>query len=163
MESKKITFRFFTIIILLLPVAAIAHFVVFPQTILCLLIGLSSFEKDDGVYFLKGPEQNIRLTVRNYVDEATKRVTALYWSIFKRTYSRLELSHRKQKKLDYRFPLKILKNLRLQCHFSSSKKYHIVVDGLLDSFIWIYNTQYGRNFLSKCCNDDSTEWSFIRQ
>jgi len=75
---KKIAIRSLIVIAILIPIAAAAHYVVFPQTSRCMLIGMSSFEKHDGIYFAPQTDISIQKTIVEYVNESGKRIESLF-------------------------------------------------------------------------------------
>jgi hypothetical protein len=69
---KKLLKRSSIIIVLLLPVMAFAHFLVFPQETRCILISFSSFEKKGNVYFNSNISSNridTLITLRNIAEK----------------------------------------------------------------------------------------------
>jgi len=77
---KNIAVRILIVIGILIPVAAIAHYAVFPQTTRCMLIGLSDFQKHDGIYFSSQTNAATQNTVVAYVYEGEKRIESLFGS-----------------------------------------------------------------------------------
>jgi len=75
---KKIAIRCLIVIAILIPIAAAAHYAIFPQTSRCMLIGLSGFEKHDGVYFAPQTDVPTQKTVIECVHEGETRVESLF-------------------------------------------------------------------------------------
>ena len=75
---KKIIIRCLIIIAILIPIAAAAHYAIFPQTSRCMLIGLSGFEKYDGIYFAPQTDVPTQKTVIEYVHEGKTRIESLF-------------------------------------------------------------------------------------
>ena len=57
-KLKKITIRIFLVWFTLVPIAALAHFLVFPQESRCILIDFSDFEKDERIYYNSNTPQH---------------------------------------------------------------------------------------------------------
>jgi hypothetical protein len=73
---KKLLKRSCIIILLLLPVMAFAHFLVFPQETRCILISFSSFEKKGNIYFNSNvPTNKIEslITLKNIAEKKAIR------------------------------------------------------------------------------------------
>ena len=74
---KKI-FRTILIILLFLPLIAVAHFIVFPQETRCMLIEYSDFKKQENIFYRKDvPATSIQQLIK-IKKEAEKKV-AIFW------------------------------------------------------------------------------------
>ena len=49
-KFKKIILRSFLVFLILIPIAAVAHFIIFPQESRCILIDYSGFKKEGRLY-----------------------------------------------------------------------------------------------------------------
>ena len=78
MKHKKIISRTFLIFIIVIPISAFAHFILFPQQTHSLLIDFYNFNKDNRLYFNKSTSQNKVETVKSIIELASKRVAA-FW------------------------------------------------------------------------------------
>lgn len=77
-KLTKILKRILLVLLIVIPVSAIAHFFLFPQQTRSILIGFSDFEKDGRLYFnSKAPEIKID-SVKSLIQLASQRVTA-FW------------------------------------------------------------------------------------
>ncbi len=75
---KKIIIRFFIIIAILIPIAAMAHYAVFPQTTQCILIGLSDFQNHQGIYFPPETDVATQARVTDFLGEGRTRIQSLF-------------------------------------------------------------------------------------
>lgn len=73
-KGKKRLFRILVMIIMLVPLASFAHFVIFPQETRTLLIGFSDFKKEGNLYFNPVSSRNSIDSVESLIESATKRV-----------------------------------------------------------------------------------------
>ena len=77
-KFKKIAIRIFIILLILTPVAAIAHYVIFPQETRCILVGFSGLKKQNNIYFDKNiPQQKID-SIQSLIEKATDRIKELW-------------------------------------------------------------------------------------
>ena len=74
-KLKKILIRTFLVFIILIPVAAFAHFIIFPQETRSILIDYSNFKKEGRVYFnaLTTPQKKID-SLKSLIDQASNRI-----------------------------------------------------------------------------------------
>ena len=78
MKFKKITLRCLLIFLILIPVATLAHFIIFPQETRTILIDFSCFKKDGRLYYnVHIPAKKIE-TLKMLVQQASLRVAA-FW------------------------------------------------------------------------------------
>jgi len=75
---KKFTLRSLITLAILIPIAAVAHYAVFPQTTRCILIGFSAFQKTDGIYFSPETDALTQQNVDGYVAEGRIRIESLF-------------------------------------------------------------------------------------
>ena len=73
-KLKKITFRILLVFVILIPVAAFAHFIIFPQESRCILIAYSSFKKDGRLYFNANTSPAKLDTLKMLIEQASLRV-----------------------------------------------------------------------------------------
>jgi len=77
-KLKKILKRFLLVLLIVVPVSAIAHFFLFPQQTRSILIGFSDFKKDGRLYFNSNTPKNKIDSVRSLIELASQRVAA-FW------------------------------------------------------------------------------------
>jgi hypothetical protein len=73
-KLKKIIFRCLLIFVIIIPVAAFAHFVIFPQETRCILIDCSDFKKQGRLYFNKNTAMHRMDTLQILIAAASLRV-----------------------------------------------------------------------------------------
>jgi hypothetical protein len=73
-KFKKIVTRIVLVFIILIPVAAFAHFLVFPQETKSMLIGFSNFKKEGRVYFNTAAPQGKVDSLQSLIEQASIRV-----------------------------------------------------------------------------------------
>jgi hypothetical protein len=71
---KKIIARACLLVLLILPVLAFGHFLVFPQETRCILIDFSGFQKDGQLYFKNTIPIQTKLQLKKYIQQAETRV-----------------------------------------------------------------------------------------
>lgn len=71
---KKIIIRTLLIFFIIIPVAAFAHFVIFPQETKSILIDYSNFKKDDRLYFNLNTSKNKIDTLQSLIQQASTRI-----------------------------------------------------------------------------------------
>ena len=71
---KKWLVRTCMAILILAPVTALAHFIIFPQQTRCILIDLSGFKKEGRLYFNSATPQHKTDSVKQLIEQATLRV-----------------------------------------------------------------------------------------
>jgi hypothetical protein len=77
-KLKKIIIRTFLIFIILIPIAAFAHFIVFPQETRSMLIDYSDFKKDGRLYFNELTPQSKIDSLKFLINNASIRI-ANFW------------------------------------------------------------------------------------
>jgi hypothetical protein len=77
-KLKKIIIRAFFVLLILIPVAALAHFIIFPQQSRSILIDYSGFKKDGRLYFNTATPQNKTDSLKALIELANTRV-ANFW------------------------------------------------------------------------------------
>lgn len=77
-KLKKIILRSFLIFCVLIPIAAFAHFFIFPEESKCILIDYSSFKKDGRLYFNANTPVAKIDTVKLIIEKASLRVAG-FW------------------------------------------------------------------------------------
>lgn len=75
---KKIILRIFFVFVIIIPIAAFAHYIVFPQETRSILISFSNFNNRSRLYFNAATPQNKIDTVTGLIQQATERVAA-FW------------------------------------------------------------------------------------
>ena len=75
---KKIILRSFLIFCILIPIAAFAHFFIFPEESKCILIDYSNFKKDGRLYFNANTPAAKIDTVKLIIEKASLRVAG-FW------------------------------------------------------------------------------------
>jgi dihydroneopterin aldolase len=78
LKLKKIIIRAFFVLLILIPVAALAHFIIFPQQSRAILIDYSGFKKDGRLYFNTATPQNKTDSLKTLIEQANTRVT-IFW------------------------------------------------------------------------------------
>ncbi|WP_008582190.1 hypothetical protein [Niabella soli] len=78
-KFKKITIRAFFIFVILIPVAAFAHFIIFPQETRSILIDYSGFKKEGRIYFNEHTTSQGKIdSLQSLITEASARVKG-FW------------------------------------------------------------------------------------
>ena len=77
-KLKKITFRIVLVFVILIPIAAFAHFIIFPQESRCILIAYSDFKKEGRLYFNTSTSPAKLDTLKTLIEQASLRV-ANFW------------------------------------------------------------------------------------
>ncbi len=77
-NSRKILRRVFLIVIIIIPVSAFAHFILFPQKTRSILIPYSNFKKEGSLYFNSTTPQNKIDSIQSLIESANNRV-AMFW------------------------------------------------------------------------------------
>lgn len=77
---NKITGRILLALVIFIPIAAFAHFIVFPQQTRCILISYSNFVKDGRLYFNATTPQNKIDTLQILIEQAGNRIAG-YWGV----------------------------------------------------------------------------------
>ncbi|MEO8765798.1 MAG: hypothetical protein ABI416_15970 [Ginsengibacter sp.] len=77
-NSKKMRAGFFLIFLVIIPIAALAHYLIFPQQTRCILIDYSNFKKEGRIYFNRTTAHYKIDTLQALVQRATQRVSA-FW------------------------------------------------------------------------------------
>ena len=77
-KFKKIILRIFLVFLILIPLAAVAHFIIFPQESRCILIDYSSFKKQGRLYFNANTSPAKMDTLKILIAQASDRV-ADFW------------------------------------------------------------------------------------
>jgi hypothetical protein len=75
---KKIITRTFLVLLILVPVAALAHFIIFPQQTRSILIDWSGFKKDGRLYYDTKTSQSKIDTLKALIENANNRI-ANFW------------------------------------------------------------------------------------
>ena len=75
---KKITTRVFLVFLIVIPIAAFAHFLIFPQQTRSILIDYSNFKKEGRIYFDPATAHNKIDTLESLIQQASLRV-ASFW------------------------------------------------------------------------------------
>lgn len=75
---KKIILRTVLVLLIMIPVAALAHFIIFPQQSRALLIDYSGLKKDGSLYFNPASSQNKVDTIKTLIERANTRI-ANFW------------------------------------------------------------------------------------
>lgn len=78
-KIKKIALRFCLVIGIVIPLAAVAHYVVFPQETRSILIQFSSFKKEGNIYFDAATPHTKIDSLKKLITQANLRVGA-FWS-----------------------------------------------------------------------------------
>jgi hypothetical protein len=77
-KFKKITKRIALTLLIVIPLSALAHFIIFPQQTRSILINYSNFKKDGRLYFNNNTPQNNVDTIKQLIELAANRVSA-FW------------------------------------------------------------------------------------
>jgi len=77
-KFKKILKRIFLVLLIVIPVSAIAHFFLFPQQTRSILIGFSDFKKEGRLYFNSNTAKNKIDSIQTLINLASQRVAA-FW------------------------------------------------------------------------------------
>lgn len=77
-KFKKIILRIFLVFLTLIPIAAVAHFIIFRQESRCILIDYSSFKKQGRLYFNANTSSAKMDTLKTLITQGTDRV-ADFW------------------------------------------------------------------------------------
>lgn len=78
LKFKKIITRIVLVFLILLPVVALAHFIIFPQQTRAILIDYSGFKKEGRLYFNPATSQNKIDSLKILIEQANIRVAA-FW------------------------------------------------------------------------------------
>ena len=74
-KLKKILIRTFLVLIILIPIAAFAHFIIFPQETRSILIDYSNFKKEGRVYFNASTTTQSKIdTLKSLIRQASIRI-----------------------------------------------------------------------------------------
>jgi hypothetical protein len=77
-KIKNIIIRTFFVLLILIPVAALAHFIIFPQQTRSILIDWSGYKKDGRIYFNSNTPQNKIDSLKVLIENASSRI-ASFW------------------------------------------------------------------------------------
>jgi hypothetical protein len=77
-KLKKITIRVFLVFLIVIPIAAFAHFIVFPQETRSILIDFSDFQKDGRLYHDNHTSLAKVAEIKNIIAQASLRV-GMFW------------------------------------------------------------------------------------
>ncbi|MBK7306796.1 MAG: hypothetical protein IPI88_06960 [Chitinophagaceae bacterium] len=77
-KFKKISKRIALVLLIVIPISALAHFIIFPQQTRSILISYSGFNKDGRLYFNNNTPQNKVDTVKQLIELAANRVAG-FW------------------------------------------------------------------------------------
>ena len=77
-KFKQISKRIALVLLIVIPISALAHFIIFPQQTRSILISYSGFNKDGRLYFNKNTPQNKVDTVKQLIELAANRVAG-FW------------------------------------------------------------------------------------
>lgn len=77
-KFKKIILRSFLVFLILIPIAAVAHFIIFPQESRCILIDYSGFKKEGRLYFSANTSPAKMDTLKLLIAQASFRVAG-FW------------------------------------------------------------------------------------
>ena len=77
-KFKKISKRIALILLIVIPISALVHFIIFPQQTRSILINYSSFKKDGMLYFNKNTPQRKVDSVKLLIELAANQVTG-FW------------------------------------------------------------------------------------
>lgn len=77
-KFKKISKRIALVLLIVIPLSALAHFIIFPQQTRSILINYSSFKKDGRLYFNNNTPQSKVDSVKQLTELAANRV-AVFW------------------------------------------------------------------------------------
>ncbi len=72
-KIKKIIIRTFLVFLIIIPIAAFAHLIIFPQETKSILIDYSNFKKDGRLYFNLNTSQNKIDTLKSFIQQASIR------------------------------------------------------------------------------------------
>jgi hypothetical protein len=75
LKLKKIIIRTAFVVLILIPVAALAHFIIFPQQSRSILIDYSGFKKDGRLYFNTATPKNKIDSLKSLLDGANARIS----------------------------------------------------------------------------------------
>ena len=73
-KLSKIIIRTFLVFIILIPIAAFAHFIIFPQETRSILIDYSDFKKEGHIYFNASTQNNKIDSLKSLINQATIRI-----------------------------------------------------------------------------------------
>ncbi len=73
-KIKKIIIRTFLVFLIIIPIAAFAHLIIFPQETKSILIDYSNFKKHGNLYFNLNTSQNKIDTLKSLIQQASIRV-----------------------------------------------------------------------------------------
>jgi len=77
-KLKKIIISTFFVLLILIPIAALAHFIIFPQQSRSILINWSSYKKDGRLYFNSNTPLNKIDSLKGLIENANNRI-ANFW------------------------------------------------------------------------------------
>ncbi|MBK9484714.1 MAG: hypothetical protein IPO01_05740 [Chitinophagaceae bacterium] len=77
-KFKQISKRIALVLLIVIPISALAHFIIFPQQTRSILISYSGFNKDGRLYFNNNTPQNKVDTVNQLIELAANRVAG-FW------------------------------------------------------------------------------------
>jgi len=77
-KLKKVIVRVVLIFIILIPISAFAHFIVFPQETKSILIDYSSFKKDGYIYFNPSTPSNKIDSLKLLINQASIRIDSIW-------------------------------------------------------------------------------------
>lgn len=77
-KFKQISKRIALVLLIVIPISALAHFIIFPQQTRSILISYSGFNKDGRLYFNNNTPQNKVDTVKQLIELAANRVAG-FW------------------------------------------------------------------------------------
>ena len=77
-KLKKFILRFLLVFIIIIPIAAFAHFIIFPQQTRCILIGYSNFTKEERLYFNPATPPYKIDTLSSIIKQASLRISS-FW------------------------------------------------------------------------------------
>ena len=77
-KFKQISKRIALVLLIVIPISALAHFIIFPQQTRSILISYSSFKKDGRLYFNNNTPQNKVDSVKQLIELAVNRVAG-FW------------------------------------------------------------------------------------
>lgn len=74
-KLKKIIIRAFLIFIILIPIAAFSHFIIFPQETRSILIDYSNFKKEGRIYFNSSTTSQSKIdSLQSLITQASSRI-----------------------------------------------------------------------------------------
>ena len=79
-KLKKIISKTLLVLLIIIPLAAIVHYIVFPQQTRCILIDYSNFVKDGRIYFNATTPQSKIDTLKILIEQASTRIDG-FWGV----------------------------------------------------------------------------------